>query len=70
MRKTISGSKRVEGVSRQGTPFTVYFSHEQAEAIAALSRERRVSKATLVRYAVERLLGQIHKGHGKSPLGL
>jgi hypothetical protein len=70
MRKAIDGSKRPDGVSRQGTPFTVYFSHEQAEAIAALSRERRVSKATLVRYAVERLLGQIQKGHGKSPLGL
>jgi len=56
--------------NRQGTPFTLYFSLEQANALSALSRERHVSKATLVRYAVERLLRQIGDEQFELPLGL
>jgi hypothetical protein len=47
----------------------MYFTVEQAKALAAMSRERRVSKSTLVRYAVERLLEQLSNGRADGPLG-
>jgi hypothetical protein len=55
---------------RKGVPFTMYFSSEQAQALAAVCRNRRVSKATLVRYAVERLLEQIENGQLELPFGV
>jgi predicted DNA-binding protein len=60
----------VSGVVRKGVPFTVYFSAEQAQALANISRDRRVSKATVVRFAVERLLEQIESGQLELPLGV
>ena len=65
-----SHAKLISGVSRKGVPFTVYFSPEQAKALAAISNNRRVSKATVVRYAVERLLAQIESGQLELPLGV
>ena len=65
-----SHAKLISGVSRKGVPFTVYFSPEQANALAAISRDRRVSKANLVRFAVERLLEQIESGQIDLPLGV
>jgi hypothetical protein len=62
--------KSVHEVARKGVPFTMYFSPEQAEALAAVCRTRRVSKATLVRYAVERLLDQIESGQLQLPFGV
>jgi hypothetical protein len=55
---------------RKGVPFTMYFSPEQALALATVCRNRRVSKATLVRYAVERLLEQIDRGQLELPFGV
>lgn len=60
----------ISGVSRKGVPFTVYFSPEQSRALATISRDRRVSKATVVRFAVERLLEQIENGQLELPLGM
>jgi hypothetical protein len=65
-----SSVKLVNGVLRKGVPFTVYFSAEQAKALAAISRDRRVSKSTLVRFAVERLLEEIESGQLELPLGV
>jgi Arc/MetJ-type ribon-helix-helix transcriptional regulator len=48
----------------------MYFSIEQANALAAVSRERRVSKSAIVRYAVEKLLKQLDDGHVELPLGV
>jgi predicted DNA-binding protein len=57
------------GANRTGVPFTMYFSAEQAQALTTVSRHRRVSKSTLVRYAVERLLEQLESGHLDLPFG-
>ncbi len=56
--------------TRSGVPFTMYFSAEQSQALATIARDRRVSKATLVRFAVERLLEQIESGEFNFPLGV
>jgi len=58
------------GANRSGVPFTMYFSTEQAQALALLSRDRRVSKSTLVRYAVERLLDDLASGQLDLPFGV
>jgi len=55
---------------RRGVPFTIYFSVEQAQALAALSSERRVSKSTILRFALERLFEQIKSGQLKFPFGV
>ena len=69
MPKGIQG-KTVHEAARRGVPFTMYFSPEQAEALAAVCRERRVSKSTLVRFAVERLLEQLENGQLHLPFGV
>lgn len=55
---------------RRGVPLTVYLSSELSDAVATVSRERRVDKATLVRAALERLLQQLADGQMNLPLGL
>lgn len=55
---------------RRGVPFTIYFSVEQAQALAALSRDRRVSKSTILRFALERLFDQLKNGELKLPFGI
>jgi hypothetical protein len=65
-----SGLKLANGVMRKGVPFTMYFSPEQADALAAISRDRRVSKSTVVRFAVERLLEQLKNGQLELPFGV
>ena len=55
---------------RRGVPFTIYFSVQQAQELAALSRERRVSKSTILRFALERLFEQIKSGQLKLPFGM
>jgi hypothetical protein len=64
------GTLQESGGSRSGVPFTMYFSTEQAEALATLSRALRVSKSTLVRYALERLLEQVANGQLVVPFGV
>lgn len=56
--------------ARRGVPFTIYFSVEQAQSLATLSRERRVSKSTILRFALERLFEQLKSGELKLPLGM
>ena len=55
---------------RKGVPFTVYFPEALAEALTFAADGRKVSKATLVRFAVERLLKQLEDGQLQLPLGL
>jgi len=62
--------KSVHEAVRKGVPFTMYFSPEQSKALAAISRDRRISKSTLVRYAVERLLEQLESGQLQLPFGV
>ena len=55
---------------RRGEPFTVYFSKEQAGSLKNVCRQRHVSKAAVVRYAVDQLLIQLRNGQLELPLGL
>jgi len=57
-------------VLRRGTPFTIYFEAQQMEALNALSKERHVSKATIVRLAVVQLLQQLESGQMPLQLGI
>jgi len=57
-------------VVRRGTPFTIYFTAEQSELLNNVARERHVSKATLVRMAVDHLLNRLELGHWQLPLGI
>lgn len=57
-------------VLRRGTPFTIYFEPQQMEALNALSKERHVSKATIVRLAVVQLLQQFESGQMLLQLGI
>jgi hypothetical protein len=54
-------------VRRNGTPFTIYFSHQQAESLNRISRERRVPKAELVRFGVDLMLAQLASGQLELP---
>ncbi len=55
---------------RNGTPFTIYFSDQQTERLNRISRERRVSKAELVRIGVDLLVAQLSSGQLELPLGI
>ena len=55
---------------RNGKPLTVYFSGELSENLRRVSTTRHVSKAALVRFAVERLLHQLEAGQLNLPLGV
>lgn len=55
---------------RKGKPLTVYFDQALAHRLHDVSQERRVAKANVVRFAVERLLNQLTTGQLELPLGL
>lgn len=48
----------------------MYFTVEQAQELNVISRERRVSKSVIVRFALERLLDQLKSGQLKLPFGM
>ena len=51
-------------------PLTVYLSEELTVALNTAAETRKVGKSTIVRIAVERLLGQMNSGQLELPLGL
>lgn len=55
---------------RRGKPFMVYLTHEQSAQLKAISRDRHVSRAALVRFAIDQLLKQLSSGQLELPLGL
>lgn len=55
---------------RRGTPFTIYFTPEQTELLNSVARERHVSKATVVRLAVDHLFQQLQAGGIRLTLGI
>jgi hypothetical protein len=57
-------------VGRQGKPFTLYLPKDQAQQLDVLARKRSIAKATLVRYAVGRLLDDVNGGQLQLPLGI
>ena len=70
MRGIVERTETRRPAGRNGSPLTIYFSREQAEELSRVSRERRVSKANLVRLAVDRLLRQLQAGQLNLPLGI
>ena len=48
----------------------MYFSVEQARQLASISRERKVSKSVILRFALERLLDQLKSGQLNFPFGI
>lgn len=48
----------------------VYLEKQQAGRLADLSRDRRVTKTAIVKYAVDRLLLDLKSGQLDLPLGL
>ena len=57
-------------VVRRGTPFTIYFTPEQTQLLNSVARERHVSKATLVRVAVDHLFQKLQAGGIQLTLGI
>jgi hypothetical protein len=57
-------------VQRKGTPFTLYLAAEQARQLEAVSRQRSVAKAAIIRFAVDRLLVQLGNGQLDLPFGI
>jgi len=66
-KKTKSNGRKAQ---RSGVPLMVYFQAEQAMRLKDLSEQRRIPKANIVRFAVERLLEDINGGQMDLPLGL
>jgi|ERR1051326_3276419 hypothetical protein len=52
---------------RQGRPQTIWFTDQQAEALESLSHKKRVTKTTLVRFAVDEMLKGFYTGQLKLP---
>ena len=48
----------------------VYLRHEQSDQLKAISRARHVSRAVVVRFAIDQLLKQLSSGQLELPLGL
>ena len=55
---------------RQGKPLTVYLSTGQAGRVDKVCRDRRVTKAEIVRYALDRLFKDMDTGQLELPFGL
>jgi predicted DNA-binding protein len=62
------GSKK-QG-QRTGRPFTLYLPLQQAEQLEQLAKKRSVAKATLVKFAIDRLLTDLTNGQLVLPLGI
>ena len=59
MKKERSATKKA---LRHGTPFTIYFDQELTEGLNSVAKERHVSKATIIRLAVDHLPGDRSPG--------
>jgi hypothetical protein len=57
-------------VKRAGIPLTVYLPEEQAADLNEVCKARHVTKATLVRFAMDQLFDQLRNGQLTLPLGL
>jgi hypothetical protein len=55
---------------RRGKPFMVYLTHEQSAQLKSIARDRHVSRAAVVRFAIDQLLKQLSSGQLELPLGL
>ena len=68
-RQTQTAKRRRTG-KRTGVPLTVYLGEAQAGRLNELSKMRHVTKATIVRFAMDQLFAQLNNGQLELPLGL
>jgi hypothetical protein len=61
---------KTKGSGRAGKPLVVYFPSAQASELRSVSEERHVPMATIVRFALDRLLRDLKHGQLELPLGL
>ena len=66
----MSAKSKRRQTRRHGKPFMVYLRHEQSDQLKAISRARHVSRAVVVRFAIDQLLKQLSSGQLELPLGL
>ena len=55
---------------RHGRPFMVYLTQEQSVRLKSVAHDRQVSRAVVVRFAIDQLLKQLSSGQLELPLGL
>jgi hypothetical protein len=70
MRTASAAHKRPAKGKRSGIPLTVYLPENQAAHLSEICKERHVTKATIIRFAVDQLFVQLNKGQLELPLGL
>lgn len=55
---------------RRGKAFMVYLTQGQSFRLKSIAHDRHVSRAVLVRFAIDQLLKQLSSGQLELPLGL
>ena len=66
----MTAKSKPRGKRRRGKPFMVYLTHEQSAQLKAIAHDRHVSRAVVVRFAIDQLLKQLSSGQLELPLGL
>ena len=70
MGKPTRSPKKVQAGRRTGIPLTVYLPETQAARLSEICKTRHVTKATIVRFAMDQLFVQLGNGQLELPLGL
>lgn len=70
MAKTSKAKGRTKAGNRSGVPFILYLDEHQAEKLAELARERRLTKTAIIKFAMDKLFLDIQGGQLDLPLGL
>lgn len=70
MVKISKTKRRTKTGNRSGVPFVLYLDEHQSEKLAALARERRLTKTAIIKFAVDKLFLDIQGGQLNLPLGL
>jgi hypothetical protein len=70
MEQATRSSKKMQGGKRSGIPLTVYLPETQADRLSEVCKSRHVTKATIVRFAMDQLFVQLNNGQLELPLGL
>jgi hypothetical protein len=67
---TPKSKRRTRSNNRSGVPLVVYLEERQASKLDEVSRERRITKTAIVKFAVDRLFLDMSNGQLDLPLGL
>lgn len=67
MQRASKKSRSVVREGRQGKPQTIWFTDQQSEALESLSQKRKITRTTLVKFAVDEMLKGFYTGQLKLP---